>query len=303
MKSLFIRDKLKRFLSFMLIFLIASRLFAGVSGISLSVAADRTALKDGLVIFASISVDSDEQEDEDKGERCDDCREPIKDCECDGVVVVIPSDTPQTVYQHNSRIFGSRTTDPVMLEFYTLPTRNNNIKSNHAEITALADSITKSITNDVEKAKAISKWVSDNIYYDRDSISSGNRGDNTALGTLKNKRATCEGYSNLTIALLRAVGIPARYVRGFAMGVGGSAKPQIFNDVNSTEVNHAWTEAFAGSKWIIIDTTWNSQNRYENERFVAGNSIDIFWDISKPGISSLHFRILAMYSSPAFTMP
>ena len=39
-----------------------------------------------------------------------------------------------------------------------------------------------------------------------------------AAWTLQNKRGTCENYAQLSLALLRSVGIPARYVSGYLVG-------------------------------------------------------------------------------------
>ena len=81
----------------------------------------------------------------------------------------------------------------------------------------------------------------------------------SAVDILKYKRSVCEGYANLTIALLRAIGIPAILVIGNAIyGLWAEA------DISYDESNHAWVEAYIDNRWVIIDTTWDSANKWEN---------------------------------------
>ena len=57
---------------------------------------------------------------------------------------------------------------------------------------------------------SILSWVSDNIIYDETL-----RLPTDALSVLKNRSAKCEGYSNLSVALLRSRGIPSRAVTNY----------------------------------------------------------------------------------------
>jgi uncharacterized repeat protein (TIGR02543 family) len=68
----------------------------------------------------------------------------------------------------------------------------------------------------------------------------------SAPDVLKNRLAVCDGFTNLTVALLQAVGIPAKRVTGTANGMFGWD-------------NHAWTEAFVDNRWVFIDSTWGDK--------------------------------------------
>jgi len=48
--------------------------------------------------------------------------------------------------------------------------------------------------------------------------------------------------------------------------------------VNHTSSNHAWNEAFVNGRWVIMDTTWDSTNKYENAEFNKGNINHVYFD-------------------------
>ena len=208
--------------------------------------------------------------------------------------VFIPNSTAaaeaEDIYTHNLNIYDSQPKDPAFFEFYKLPSKTDEVKSGDEKIIELAESITQNISDGYVKAKAIHDWVSDNIYFDRDSVVSDDTHwkENYALNVLETKRAICAGYAYLTVALLRAAGIPARYVEGFALGIGGTESADIFYDLNDNSRNHAWCEAYVDGRWIIMDVTWNSANKYENGEYIKSPGKDKYFDISLKDISATH---------------
>lgn len=169
---------------------------------------------------------------------------------------------PYPYYDHNMAVVNNKRTDEKALTYYRQP--SSDIQSDNQEIIDLANSITAGITNDYDKAVAIHDWVCNNIYYDWDSYSSKNYTgmDTSALGTLHSKRSVCDGYSNLTAALLRAAGVPAKKISGFALGVSSDYWPENYDPNKDT--NHAWNEFWANGRWVILDTTWDSDNVWRN---------------------------------------
>lgn len=132
-------------------------------------------------------------------------------------------------------------------------------------IVTLARSITNGIEKDYDKALAIHDWVCNNIFYDTDSIDGlSNNAPYIATDVLESRRAVCLGYSNLYAALCRSVGIPCNIVTGYALGVGSGETE--WNETNQTtsEANHAWNEVYLDNRWVIVDTTWDSKNKIEN---------------------------------------
>jgi transglutaminase-like putative cysteine protease len=66
---------------------------------------------------------------------------------------------------------------------------------------------------------------------------------------LQQPTGVCQDYAHVMIALLRFIGIPARYVAGVAQGEGES---------------HAWVEAWIDGWWQGFDPTHNSMVGYQD---------------------------------------
>ena len=174
-----------------------------------------------------------------------------------------------------------------------------------AQIVAQADSIVKASMTDYQKLKAIHDWVANNIYYDWVQFETG-IGDNSALTVYRNRAGVCTGYSNLTRDLCNAAGIPCRYVTGFATGVGSDDTfPDVWSAYNTylnsgnyssfksfvkSSSNHAWNEAFVNGRWVILDTTWDSNNEYYANSYgiIIAPSVDTYFDPSIQDFSSTH---------------
>ena len=153
----------------------------------------------------------------------------------------------------NQEIYNAMNwTEPEILQYYIgSPLPEGNV------ILETSKEITEGLTTDREKAKAIHTWVAENIWYDHDwanrELTVANATRNVGpYEVLELRRAVCGEYSYLNIALLKAVGIPAR---------------RIIVTVVSTNGHHASYQAFVDGKWIICDSTWDCNNRYENGEF------------------------------------
>ncbi len=93
--------------------------------------------------------------------------------------------------------------------------------------------------NEMEKALLIAEWVNENVRYDENY-------SNTTLSPLEvlEKRAgVCDEFSVLTLALLKALNITARYQAGYAFD-GKHFMP------------HAWVRIYANNLLWEIDPTW-----------------------------------------------
>lgn len=89
---------------------------------------------------------------------------------------------------------------------------------------------------------AMNAWVASNFTYDIFSSDPGT----TATDSFAALRGVCRDYAHVLIALVRAVGIPARFVSAYAPDV----TPQDF---------HAVVEVFLDGAWHLIDPTGMSQ--------------------------------------------
>jgi len=199
----------------------------------------------------------------------------------DGVTELARKPGDSLIYVWDMDPSSPKPTDEATLAKLRLPSRD--IKSDDRETAALAKTITNGKDNDYEKARAIHQWVAGNIWYNIDWLNGvfdttavRRDGEETWTSTyvLRNKRGVCEGYATLTVALLRAVGIPAKNIGGY---------------VESDGSGHAWVEAYADARWINMDPTWDSKNRYENGKFSPQQASGNQWfDVSDNEFSKGH---------------
>ena len=89
-----------------------------------------------------------------------------------------------------------------------------------------------------ERVTAICNWIYDTIAYRPGSSDTGT----SAYDTLAERAGVCRDFSHLGIAFCRALGIPARFVSGYAYGL----EPPDF---------HAVFEAYLDGRWYLFDPT------------------------------------------------
>lgn len=121
------------------------------------------------------------------------------------------------------------------------------IESDHPEIVQKAQEIVGSETNAYHMAQAMLDWVNNNIEYEDQEEEMG------ALWALENRKGDCSEYAFLFTALCRAVGVPARTVRGSSTDAvldGGTFMDE--------EIGwHLWAEVyFPNYGWVWIDPAW-----------------------------------------------
>ena len=211
----------------------------------------------------------------------------------------------EEVYQWNLSIFNTRSTDEEALKSFLVSRAT--IPSDNPDILELAESITKGKSSDYDKAKAIHSWVATNIWYDMDFAKRVESGESYSLynfmkdraailDAIEDKRGVCSHYAFITVTLLRAIGIPAIVVDGYTdSGYSVSLKKYYsFISSNKQYAIHDWCEAYIGGKWIIIDTTWDSANIYENGRFSTQRSnYNSYFDVSIREFSKDHVYLMA----------
>lgn len=88
------------------------------------------------------------------------------------------------------------------------------------------------------RVKAICDWV----YEHTDYIIGSTDVSSSAVDVLVQRAGVCRDFAHLSIALCRALGIPARYVAGYAPKL----QPPDF---------HGFFEAFLGGKWYLFDAS------------------------------------------------
>jgi len=88
------------------------------------------------------------------------------------------------------------------------------------------------------RVDAIRDWTHEHLRYQSGSTNAST----TACDVLIQRAGVCRDYAHLTIALCRALCIPARYVSGYAVAL----EPPDF---------HGFFEAYLGNRWYLFDAT------------------------------------------------
>lgn len=109
-----------------------------------------------------------------------------------------------------------------------------------------------------ETVGAVGAWVRENLVYE----SGATDVSTNARAALELGRGVCQDFVHVAVALLRAVGIPARYASGY---LHPDADAELHAAV--TGQSHAWLEAWTGG-WQRLDPT-NGSEVSERHVFVA----------------------------------
>ena len=163
------------------------------------------------------------------------------------------------------------------------------IQSEYANMKSIAEQVSSGYLTDYDRAAAIHDWVCSYLYYDNDALNSGETVPYAAASVVNSRRAVCLGYATLYATLCRSVGIPCNVVSGYALGVGSGDTRWTDENMNTGEQNHAWNEVYVDGRWVIVDPTWDSQNKYENGEFVDGENVShLYFDANLDFFSANH---------------
>ncbi len=126
-----------------------------------------------------------------------------------------------------------------------------------------------------ERVTAICNWIYETIEYRPGASDAGT----SAYDTLAERAGVCRDFSHLGISFCRALGIPARFVSGYALGL----EPPDF---------HAIFEAYLGGRWYLFDPTrqaaLNGIVRIGVGRDAAEVSFATIFGAMNPGVMSVH---------------
>jgi transglutaminase-like putative cysteine protease len=89
-------------------------------------------------------------------------------------------------------------------------------------------------------ARAAMEWVQGTLSYERGATEVST----SALEAWSAGRGVCQDFAHLSLGVLRAMGIPARYVSGYL-----HPQPDAGIGVEVTGESHAWIEAWTGGWW------------------------------------------------------
>ncbi|MBC7364918.1 MAG: transglutaminase domain-containing protein [Candidatus Aminicenantes bacterium] len=133
---------------------------------------------------------------------------------------------------------------------------NAYLQPEEPEINRVAREVAGLELTELEKALKLRDWVARNMSFDLGFVFA------PASEVIKNKKGTCAGYAALLASLLRAAGLPSRYVVGLAY-------------VNGVWGGHAWVEAWIRDRWVPLDAALCSPGVADAARLaVAWSSLE-----------------------------
>lgn len=178
-------------------------------------------------------------------------------------------------------------TDPSVVRMYLVNEDGDDgeLTRTLSAIQTLSDEIAGELDGDYEKARAITKWVAENIYYDYAARDLDVTPDTIALDhVLDEKKTVCAGYANLTAALLEAAGLKAVTIIGAAVSLSE------FEELPNIKRHHEWTAFYyeEESRWVIMDSGWDSGNLAKGGKYYTEIVLKKYFDISPLAFSQNH---------------
>ena len=130
-------------------------------------------------------------------------------------------------------------------------------------IESLAAYLIEPAKNDREKARAIFRWICENIDYDVDVFFTGMAGPTDSIDVLKSRKSVCFGYSDLFLSLADEAGLEAMRISGYGKGYG------YIPGTNFTgPTNHAWNAVRINGSWYLLDSTWGAGYANSDKEYV-----------------------------------
>jgi len=114
-----------------------------------------------------------------------------------------------------------------------------------AEVAAVAAELRRDASTPADGVAHAVTWVNSRLTYDRGSTTVST----SALEAWRAGRGVCQDFVHLTLAVLRSMGIPARYASGYF-----HPEPDAALDQTVVAESHAWAEAWLGD-WYPVDPT------------------------------------------------
>lgn len=151
---------------------------------------------------------------------------------------------------------------PTDIAKYTKPSEKADMNE---EIKQLAKKLSEGKSDLYEVVFSIADWVTTNIDYDISTINL--EASLPSSQVLRTKKGVCDEMTNLFISLLRAVGVPVRFVSGVA-----------YTNIlyfDKDWVPHGWAEVyFPGEGWVPFDVTYGEYGFLDAGHIGLSTSID-----------------------------
>ncbi|HXC93275.1 MAG TPA: transglutaminase family protein [Geobacteraceae bacterium] len=145
--------------------------------------------------------------------------------------------------------------------FYLKPTEM--VQSDAKDIEELAKTLTEGAATEYQAVSSVLNFIADNIKY------SYNPQKYDALYTLANRSGNCQNFAHISMALLRAAGIPSRIVGGISLKEQWKVPIDSERSVvqGMGQGGHAWMEVY------FPDLGWLSYDPQQSRQFTSSRHI------------------------------
>jgi transglutaminase/protease-like cytokinesis protein 3 len=143
-------------------------------------------------------------------------------------------------------------------------------KKKYKTVSDIANVLTQDLNTDHEKFRAIFRWITDNIEYNKSA-----QNITGADKVVRKNKAVCQGFSNLLKEMCMVVNIPCESIVGFT-------KTEVA-DINRKlkKTDHAWNCVKLYEKWYLVDVTWaTSKFNVVTRKFI--NEFDDYYFLTPP---------------------
>jgi hypothetical protein len=180
-------------------------------------------------------------------------------------------------------------------------------------VQSLAAYLIEPAANDRERARAIFRWICENVDYDLEAYFTGRIGSTNSTDVLRSRSSVCSGYSDLFSSLARDAGLETVKIVGY--GKGYSYRP---GENFTGPYNHAWNAVMINGSWYLVDATWGAGylgnagyvHRFDDHYFLTPPSQFIFdhlpdeerWQLLDEPLSKEEFERLVYVESDFFNL-
>jgi formylglycine-generating enzyme required for sulfatase activity len=145
---------------------------------------------------------------------------------------------------------------------------------------AMADYISSKFSSQIDRARAIYTWITENIDYDVSEMNAIDKGtwsytenekNQIAKNTLRTGKGVCKDYACLFCSVASRAGLNAFEIDGYIK--------------SSDSIGHAWLAAEIDSKWYLFDPTWGAgylQNNRTTGHKEFKRKLDDFYFMTSP---------------------
>ena len=125
----------------------------------------------------------------------------------------------------------------------------------------------------IETVREVERFFAENFTYTLTQRNRFPRGKFLTGFLFESREGHCEYFATSTVLLLRAAGIPARYVTGYAVD---EYSPLEGEYLARSRDSHSWAIAWVNDGWRVVDTTPSVWSPYEDEN---ASSLQPFMDL------------------------